>query len=53
MNEKTVKKIISEQPKKAITLDNIFKENDKLKANTVLQIRDVVVDFKPFKYDNL
>lgn len=46
MNEKLIGKIISARPKKVITLDKLFANNDKLKTNTVLQMRDAGVDFK-------
>jgi adenine-specific DNA-methyltransferase len=46
MNEKIISKIISAQPKKVITLDNLFTGNDQLKTNTVLQMHDEGVDFK-------
>jgi len=46
MNEKIIKNIISAQPKKVITLDNLFTGNDQLKANTVLQMKDTGIDFK-------
>lgn len=46
MNEKIIENIISAQPKKVITLDNLFTGNDQLKANTVLQMKDTGIDFK-------
>ena len=46
MNEKIIGNIISAQPKKVITLDNLFTDNDQLKANTVLQMKDAEIDFK-------
>ena len=46
MNEKIIAKIISAQPKKVITLDNLFTGNDQLKTNTVLQMKDASIDFK-------
>ena len=46
MNEKIIGNIISVQPKKVITLDNLFTGNDQLKANTVLQMKDTGIDFK-------
>ncbi|MBK9985207.1 MAG: hypothetical protein IPP15_23120 [Saprospiraceae bacterium] len=46
MNPKIIDKIIADQPKKVITLDNLFKGNDQLKTNTVLQMKDAVIDFK-------
>jgi len=38
--------IIAAQPKKVITLDNLFTGNDQLKTNTVLQMKDAGVEFK-------
>jgi adenine-specific DNA-methyltransferase len=46
MNDKIIENIISAQPKKVITLDNLFTGNDQLKANTVLQMKDTGIDFK-------
>ena len=46
MNEKIIGNIISAQPKKVITLDNLFTGNDQLKTNTVLQMRDAGIEFK-------
>ena len=46
MNEKIIKNIVSAQPQKVITLDNLFTGNDQLKANTVLQMKDTGIDFK-------
>jgi len=46
MNEKITSNIISAQPKKVITLDNLFTGNDQLKTNTVLQMKDAGIDFK-------
>jgi len=46
MNQKLIAQIISVKPKKVITLDNLFTGNDKLKTNTVLQMRDAEIDFK-------
>jgi len=46
MNEKIISNIISAQPKKVITLDNLFTGNDQLKTNTVLQMKDAGIDFK-------
>ncbi|MCZ2458987.1 MAG: hypothetical protein LC128_05110 [Chitinophagales bacterium] len=47
INQATVDKIIALQPKKVITLDILFKDNDQLKTNTVLQMKDAGIDFKP------
>ncbi|MBN2654577.1 MAG: site-specific DNA-methyltransferase [Nitrospirae bacterium] len=46
MNEQLVEQIIVSKPLKVITLDILFKGNDQLKTNTVLQMRDAGVDFK-------
>lgn len=46
MNGKVIEKIIEANPKKVITLDNLFKGNDQLKTNTVLQMKDAGIDFK-------
>ena len=46
MNEKLIEQIIAAKPQKVITLDSLFTGNDQLKTNTVLQMRDAVVDFK-------
>ncbi len=46
INQKIIDSIIAAQPKKVITLDNLFTGNDQLKTNTVLQMRDAGIDFK-------
>ncbi|MGN6603621.1 MAG: site-specific DNA-methyltransferase [Ginsengibacter sp.] len=46
MNREIVDKIIAAKPQKVITLDILFKGNDQLKTNTVLQMRDAGVEFK-------
>lgn len=46
INQATVDKMIASQPKKVIALDILFKDNDQLKTNTVLQMKDAGVDFK-------
>lgn len=46
VNQKLIDTIISLKPIKVLTLDNLFKGNDQLKTNTVLQMRDAGVDFK-------
>jgi len=38
--------VIAEKPKKVIALDKLFKGNDQLKTNTVLQMKDAGVEFK-------
>jgi adenine-specific DNA-methyltransferase len=34
------------KPKKVVTLDILFANNDQLKTNTVLQMKDAGIDFK-------
>jgi adenine-specific DNA-methyltransferase len=46
MNQSIVNTMISLKPKKVITLDILFKNNDQLKTNTVLQMKDAGIDFK-------
>jgi adenine-specific DNA-methyltransferase len=46
LNQIVIDKIISFNPQKVITLDSLFKGNDQLKTNTVLQMRDAGIDFK-------
>lgn len=38
--------VIAEKPVKVIALDKLFKGNDQLKTNTVLQMRDAGIEFK-------
>jgi adenine-specific DNA-methyltransferase len=46
INQATVDKMITLRPKKVISLDILFKDNDQLKTNTVLQMKDAGIDFK-------
>ncbi len=46
MDEKTAEEILALHPLKVITLDILFKDNDQLKTNTVLQMKDAGVKFK-------
>lgn len=46
INQVVIDRIILSKPQKAITLDSLFKGNDQLKTNTVLQMRDAGIDFK-------
>ena len=46
MDEAIIRQIISEHPKKLITLDLLFTGNDQLKTNTALQLKDAGIDFK-------
>ena len=45
MSQAVVDSIIAVKPKKVITLDNLFSDNDQLKTNTVLQMKDAGIDF--------
>lgn len=38
--------VIAEKPNKVIALDKLFKGNDQLKTNTVLQMKDAGIEFK-------
>ena len=46
VNEQIILEALSEYPKKVIALDRIFNENDQLKTNTALQMKDAGVEFK-------
>jgi len=46
MNKEIIKSIIEEKPAKVFTLDKLFKNNDQLKTNTALQMKDAGIDFK-------
>jgi len=46
IDESIIEAVISEKPKKFITLDRLFKNNDQLKTNTALQMKDVGIEFK-------
>jgi len=45
-NDKIIKDVIAEKPRKVITLDRLFKNNDQLKTNTALQMKDAGIEFK-------
>lgn len=45
-SQETVDTILKKKPKKVIALDRLFKGNDQLKTNTVLQMRDGGIEFK-------
>lgn len=45
IDESIIKTVISEKPKKLITLDRLFKNNDQLKTNTALQLKDAEIKF--------
>lgn len=46
MNQTVLDKMLALNPKKVITLDVLFKDNDQLKTNAVLQMKDAGVEFK-------
>ncbi|RXG30689.1 site-specific DNA-methyltransferase [Leeuwenhoekiella marinoflava] len=45
-DQKIINNIIAEKPKKVVALDKLFKGNDQLKTNTVLQMKDAGIEFK-------
>jgi len=46
VNDKIIKLVINQKPKKVITLDRLFNNNDQLKTNTALQMKDAGIEFK-------
>lgn len=46
VDDNIIKTILKIKPRKCIILDNLFNGNDKLKTNTVLQMKDAGVEFK-------
>ena len=46
IDESIIEAVISEKPKKVITLDRLFENNDQLKTNTALQMKDAEIDFR-------
>jgi adenine-specific DNA-methyltransferase len=44
--QEIVNKVIAEKPQKVIALDRLFKDNDQLKTNTSLQMKDAGIEFK-------
>ncbi len=46
VNEQIIAEVLAKQPKKVIALDRIFKNNDQLKTNTALQMKDAGAEFK-------
>ncbi|MDA3940673.1 MAG: site-specific DNA-methyltransferase [Spirochaetia bacterium] len=46
VDKKIVKTVIDVNPQKVITLDRLFKNNDQLKTNTALQMKDAGIEFK-------
>lgn len=46
VSQEIITEVMSEYPKKVIALDKLFKGNDQLKTNAVLQMKDAGVEFK-------
>ncbi|MFN3942736.1 MAG: site-specific DNA-methyltransferase [Flavobacterium sp.] len=46
VSQEIITEVMREHPKKVIALDKLFKGNDQLKTNTVLQMKDAGVEFK-------
>lgn len=46
IDAEATKELIKCKPKKVIALDRLFKNNDQLKTNTTLQMKDAGIDFK-------
>jgi adenine-specific DNA-methyltransferase len=46
IDEKIVDSILEDKPQIFITLDKLFKNNDQLKTNTALQMKDTGIEFK-------
>jgi adenine-specific DNA-methyltransferase len=44
--QKIVDAVIKEKPQKVVALDKLFKDNDQLKTNTSLQMKDAEIEFK-------
>jgi len=44
--QEIIDSVIAEKPIKVVALDKLFKGNDQLKTNTVLQMRDAGIEFK-------
>jgi adenine-specific DNA-methyltransferase len=46
ISQTIIEAVIGEKPMKVIALDKLFTNNDQLKTNTVLQMRDAGIEFK-------
>lgn len=44
--QEIVDAVIKEKPQKVIALDRLFKDNDQLKTNTSMQMKDAEIEFK-------
>lgn len=46
VDENIIRSVIADKPKKVIILDRLFENNDQLKTNTALQMKDAEIDFR-------
>ena len=46
VDKEIIKTVIDVKPQKVITIDRLFNNNDQLKTNTALQMRDAGIEFK-------
>ena len=46
VDKKIIKTVIDVKPQKVITIDRLFNNNDQLKTNTALQMKDAGIEFK-------
>ena len=46
VDKEIIKAVIEQKPHKVITLDRLFNNNDQLKTNTALQMKDAEIEFK-------
>ena len=46
VNNKIIKAVIDAKPQKVITIDRLFNNNDQLKTNTALQMKNAGIEFK-------
>ena len=46
IDKKIIKTVIDAKPQKVITIDRLFNNNDPLKTNTALQMKDAGIEFK-------
>jgi adenine-specific DNA-methyltransferase len=46
ISEPIILEVIAQKPQKVIALDKLFQNNDQLKTNTVLQMKDAGIEFK-------
>ena len=46
VDKEIIKTVIDVKPQKVITIDRLFNNNDRLKTNTALQMKDAGIEFK-------